>query len=421
MWSKPGNPVPIDPSQVVVGLYVWLDIPWADHPFLTSRLMVRTPKDVAVIKASDPAGRLYYYPERSTAVPPPPNAERAAPAAAERAALATEVELRRQAKGRRQASHSSAQSSAGRNWDAAARATREALTNFAQSPRMAGARMVQLSEQAAKAITHGQRVLLHLLGDKNGKGPYYHALNTMTLSLLLGRHAGLGERDLADLAMGALAHDAGKAQIPVPILQTARRKKFEEDFYRQHVKYSVQLAAQSGVFTSGALAVIADHHEAADGSGWPRGYREAGMPARILALVNRFDRLCTPEAADREPLTPSEALAYMFRHESARFDGGLLGLFISLLGVYPPGTYVQLGNGALGMVVSPGQQSLQPRVLVYSPEMARSAAPILDLAEEPELKIVEALRPSALPPDVLDWLNPQQSMTFFYSTQDHNG
>ena len=32
---------------------------------------------------------------------------------------------------------------------------------------MAGARMVQLSEQAAKAITHGQRVLLHLLGESS--------------------------------------------------------------------------------------------------------------------------------------------------------------------------------------------------------------------------------------------------------------
>ena len=111
MWSKPGNPVAIDPSQVVVGLYVWLDIPWADHPFLTSRLMVRTPKEVAVIKASNPAGRLYYYPERSEVVPPPPDAARAAPAAHEREALANEVELRRQAKGRRQASHSGAQSS----------------------------------------------------------------------------------------------------------------------------------------------------------------------------------------------------------------------------------------------------------------------------------------------------------------------
>jgi hypothetical protein len=141
------------------------------------------------------------------------------------------------------------------------------------------------------------------------------------------------------------------------------------------------------------------------------------MPARILALVNRFDRLCTPEAADREPMMPSEALAYMFRHEPGRFDGGLLGTFVNMLGVYPPGTYVQLSNGSMGMVVTPGQQSLQPRVLVYTPEVSRRDAPLLDLAEEPELRIVEALRPLALPPDVLEWLSPQQAMTFFYSTQ----
>lgn len=421
MWSKPGNPVPIDPSQVVVGLYIWLDIPWADHPFLTSRVMVRTHKDVEVIQASDPKGRLYYYPERSTVVPPPAHAAPWVATGAGRDALVAEMESRRESKSRRQARHSAAQSSAGRNWEAAARATREALTSFAQSPRTAGARLVQLSSQAAKAITHGQRVLLHLLGDKNGKGQYYHALNTMTLGLLLGRQAGLNERELADLALGALAHDAGKGQVPPSILQSSRRRKFEEDFYRQHVQFSLQLAEQSGAFTPGALAVVADHHEAADGTGWPKGTREAGRPALILALVNRFDRLCTPESAERESMTPAEALAFMFRHESARFDEALLGQFINLLGVYPPGTYVQLAHGALGMVVSPGQQSLQPKVLVYSPEMARRDAPLLDLSEEPELKIVEALRPEALPPDVLEWLNPQQSMTFFYSTHEDNG
>ncbi|MGE0331272.1 MAG: HD-GYP domain-containing protein [Ramlibacter sp.] len=421
MWSKPGNPVPIDPSQVVVGLYIWLDMPWADHPFLTSRVMVRTSADVRVIQASDPKGRLYYYPERSTVVPPPVQTARWMATADERDALAAQMESRRESKRRRQARHSAAQSTAGRNWDAAARATREALANFTQSPRTAGARLVQLSSQAARAITHGQRVLLHLLGDRNGKGHHYHALNTMTLGLLLGRHAGLNERELADLALGALAHDAGKAQVPPAILHSPRRRKFEEDFYRQHVRYSLQLAEQSGAFSPGALAVVADHHEAADGTGWPRGTGEAGKPALVLALVNRFDRLCTPEAAERESMTPTEALAFMFRHESARFGAALLGQFINLLGVYPPGTYVQLAGGALGMVVSPGQQSLQPKVLVYSPETARENAPILDLGEEPELKIMEALRPEALPPDVLEWLNPQQSMTFYYSTHEDNG
>ena len=69
MWKKLDKPVPIDPSQVVVGLYVWLDVTWDKHPFFSSRVMVKTEKEVAIIKSLDVAGKFYYYPEQSTAQP----------------------------------------------------------------------------------------------------------------------------------------------------------------------------------------------------------------------------------------------------------------------------------------------------------------------------------------------------------------
>jgi len=59
MWKKPGTPIPIDPSQVVVGLYIWLDISWVDHPFLTSRIMVNTEKEIAMIRSNHVEGKLY--------------------------------------------------------------------------------------------------------------------------------------------------------------------------------------------------------------------------------------------------------------------------------------------------------------------------------------------------------------------------
>ena len=42
----------------------------------------------------------------------------------------------------------------------------------------------------------------------------------------------------------------------------------------------------------------------------------------------------------------------MFTQQKVEFDAELLALFIRCLGVYPPGTVVQLSNGSLGMVVS---------------------------------------------------------------------
>lgn len=425
MWKKPGDPVPIDASQLVVGLYIWLDLKWDEHAFVFTRWTIKTLREVASVQSYNTAGRLYYYPEKSTVMPPPPvltpaalAAEAAAAQAAEKAALVRELLVIEKTKKAKLRLQKDAAARADRAWGKAASATREALLNLPRSPKLAGTQLAELARETAVSIAQGSEVLLHLLGDKTGQGPQFHALNTMTLCMLVGKKARLSERGLADLALGALAHDAGKAQIPVQILKSSARKKHEEEFYRQHVQYSTQFASQSGVFSREALAIIADHHEAMNGSGWPVGKKDLSAGARILALVDRYDRLCTPEAPDREPLMPAEALATIFRNEADKFDPVLVRLLIKLLGVYPPGTVVQLSDGALALVVSPGPQSLKPKVLIYSPELQKDDAPTLDLCSEPDLKIVEAIRPGTLPPDVLEWLNPQQRLSYFFSVNE---
>lgn len=424
MWNKPGQPVPIDPSQVVTGLYVWLDVRWDEHPFLSNRLMVKTAKDVAVIQSLDVSGRLYCYPDKSTApipapVPPPPVTDGQAEAvAAQAAAIAAELKQIEAVKKEKRQRQKDAAARADRAWENAARNTKEALLTLGRSPKAAGELIAALSKETASSIANGQEILLHLLGDKKDQGPQFHALNVLTLCMLVGKKVGLTERELADLAMGALAHDAGKVQVPPQIIKNPHRKKHEEDFFRQHVLFSFQLASTSGAFTKEALAIIADHHEAVNGTGWPRGRRDSTRAARILAAVNRYDNLCTPEAVGVEPLMPAEALARMFKVEGAQFDTALLGALIKLLGIYPPGTVVQLNDSSLALVVAPGPESLRPQVLVYTPEISKDEAPTIELHTEPELKIIEAIRPSTLPPDVLAWLNPQQRLSYFFSVEN---
>lgn len=425
MWNKPGQPIPIDPSQVVVGLYLWLDVRWDEHPFLSNRLMVKTPKDVAVIRSLDIVGRLHYYPDKSSVpvpafVPAAPTAVTdvvAEAAAAEAAAMAAELKQIENAKKEKRQRQKDAAARADRAWENAARNTKEALLTLNRSPKAAGELIAALSKETASAIANGQEILLHLLGDKKDQGPQFHALNVLTLCMLVGKKVGLTERELADLAMGALAHDAGKVQVPPQILKNPNRKKHEEDFYRQHVMFSVQLASTSGAFTREALGIIADHHEAPNGSGWPRGRRDSSRASRILAAVNRYDNLCTPEAIGVDPLMPAEALARMFRLEVAQHDPALLSALIKLLGVYPPGTVVQLSDSSLALVVAPGPESLRPQVLVYTPEIPKDEAPTIELHTEPDLKIIEAIKPATLPPDVLAWMNPQQRLSYFFSVE----
>ncbi|NBU12898.1 MAG: DUF3391 domain-containing protein [Betaproteobacteria bacterium] len=50
--SRADHAYPLHPSQLTVGLYIWVDMPWLDHPFLRSKLMLNTQAEVDEVKAA---------------------------------------------------------------------------------------------------------------------------------------------------------------------------------------------------------------------------------------------------------------------------------------------------------------------------------------------------------------------------------
>lgn len=414
----------MEPSQLAVGIYVWLDLSWTEHPFVTNRFLVKTDKDVAIIQSLDCKGRLYYFPDKGKSALPVPSQNLVASADTDAAqilkqeALARDMARLAKEKKEQMWRQKDAEARTRKAWEAAANGVRDALANMHSSPKVAGEQMRQVSQDTVATVAQGKEVFFQLVANNAAPGPQFHALNTMILCVMVGKKAGLSQTQLADLAMAALAHDAGKSEVPQHILKNAQRKKHEEDFYRQHVHHSVQLATVAGTFSASALAMIADHHETLDGKGWPQKKTDLSAGARVLALVNRYERLCTPEAPAAEAMTPAEALAHLFRQESGKYDKGLLSIMVKMLGVYPPGTVVQLSDESLALVIAPGPNSLQPKVLIYRPELPKDDAPMLSLATQPELKILSAVRPGKLEPEVLAWLDPQQRLAYFFNAAD---
>jgi HD-GYP domain-containing protein (c-di-GMP phosphodiesterase class II) len=422
LWSRSSGAIPMEPSQLAIGIYVWLDLNWTEHPFLANRFLIKTDKDIAIIQSLDCKGRLYFFPDKGKPALPvvvqtTAIAEDAAQNLAQEA-LAREVVQLAKAKKDQLWQQKDAEARTRKAWETAANGVRDALANMSSSPKVAGEQIRQVSGDTAATVAQGKEVFFQLVANADTPGPQFHALNTMILSVMVGKKAGLSQAQLADLAMAALAHDAGKSQVPQHILKNAHRKKHEEDFYQQHVHHSVKLATLAGTFSASALAMIADHHETLDGKGWPNKKTDLSAGTRILALVNRYERLCSPEAPAREALTPAEALAQLFRQESGKYDAGLLSIMVKLLGVYPPGTLVQLSDESFGLVIAPGPNSLQPKVLIYRPELPKDEAPFLSLATQTDVKISAAVRPGKLQPEVLDWLDPQQRLAYFFNSAD---
>jgi len=68
-----------------------------------------------------------------------------------------------------------------------------------------------------------------------------------------------------------------------------------------------------------------------------------------------------------------------------------------MMGVYPPGSVVQLSDDRYAMVVSVNSaRPLKPRIIVHDPGVPKHEALILDLERAPHTSIRRSLKPSAL-------------------------
>ena len=285
-----------------------------------------------------------------------------------------------------------------------------------EHPDQAGASGEALVAESVSQLLQNGESVIRLLSEGVGERNALHPVNVMVVCLLLGRSLGMTAEQLHDLGIAALVHDLGKLALPPNLRQVpAFAPLADRKHYESHVGKSVDLAQRMG-FSDSVLTAISHHHEMADGSGFPSALAGAGIhrAAQVLSLVNQYDRMCNP-AVGVDALTPHEALAIIFAQLKARFDSGVLAAFIRMMGVYPPGSVVQLVNDRYAIVVSVNSsRPLRPKVIVHDASIPKDQAQIIDLESRPDLGIRRSLKPVQLPRDALDYLSPRQRICYFF-------
>ena len=407
----------ITPAQLRVGLHIRLD-GWMEHPFLFSSFKIRNEKQLKTLQSLG-IEALWWLPEKSDATPLPVPATDA-PAPEPMPVVDPEVEaMWREKKERREklARQREAYGRCEKQFNASVGRIKSLLRNLFARPQETLEQAQEVVAEMVDTLLAEKDVLLHLMNAKSGdEGAYYHALNVTMLSLLLAREAGLSAADMRALGLGALLHDMGKERVPSQILlKKTPWTAAEQTFYQQHVVYGLEMAAKLPDLPPGALEVIAQHHEMADGSGFPGKLmaNRIGRLGRIVAIANTYDGYCN-RLNPAEAMTPAEALARMFKREREKFDAELLQHFIRCLGVYPPGSIVQLSNDSIGLVVNvnPGKL-LHPTLLLYDATVPKEEALMLDLNEEPGLAVARTLHPSSLTREIHDYLSPRSRISYY--------
>ncbi len=403
-------------EELRIGMYVQLDGGWLSHPFPLSSFKLTSDEQIATIRGLG-LQQVRWVPEKSD-LPQPEGAEAAPGGEAsaqaqpvESAAEAAARERRAQLDAQRQA-----QQVAERGFSEAARSWREAWDAAAAQPQHAAGVAQALAGKLLDGLRAEGDIAIRLLSAPQGDRQAAHAVNVAIIAMLIGRTLGFEDQEMLDLGTGALVHDVGKLDLPDRVRHIDERfSSAEMKAYREHVAKGVVQGKRMGL-TEGALSVVAQHHEHADGSGFPaRLVADATSPAaRIVAIVNRYDNLCNPALLSRA-LTPHEAVSMLFAQGRGRFDAGVLNAFIRMMGVYPAGSLVQLTDDRFAMVVGVNSsRPLKPRVLVHDPKVPRSEALLLNLEEQTGLGIRRSLPPAKLPPAALQYLDPRPRVAYFF-------
>jgi putative nucleotidyltransferase with HDIG domain len=155
-----------------------------------------------------------------------------------------------------------------------------------------------------------------------------HCERVAFFACVLADSAGFSARSLFWFRIGALLHDIGKIIVPTEVLNKPAKLTEEEwAIMKRHPEAGLELVADID-FPGDIRAIIRNHHERWDGTGYPDRLAGEAIPlaARILCVADVYDALTTTRSY-RPGLTHARA-AEIMRSSPGQFDPDLLETFL---------------------------------------------------------------------------------------------
>ncbi|HEX2056576.1 MAG TPA: HD domain-containing phosphohydrolase [Nitrospiraceae bacterium] len=447
--APPPDPNPSTPllslnsEDLRLGMYIHLNCSWFRHPFSRQQFQLTSESQIATIRGLglpsilvDPAQST---PDSLSHVSHVQLGFAGSPQSAQR----TQDPVA-QAKGRPVPNTSSASSGASRVgqsrtgfrlglrqtaqiYDKTARHLKQAVNDLRTDPEEGLAAAKAVTNQLAHVLMDDQLAgtIVGLLdSSKAEERDIVHALNVSVLAMMIGQHLELSLEDLKILGIGALLHDIGIHQLPDRVQgRHERLPSNEAGSYREHPSLGAALLKDLPSFPHEALQIIESHHERIDGSGYPYRLKEEYLSffTKIVMVADEYDILINHEN-QRLKMTPAEALSHLYRTARGPLSPDVIDALVQTLTVYPPGTIVELLNGAFALVLNINREArMKPLVLLYTSQDKAGAPVIVDLMRDRWRAIARRPPLSELPARVRDYLDMQRWTTYFLEETTDTG
>ena len=164
-----------------------------------------------------------------------------------------------------------------------------------------------------------------------------HCARLQSLSYATGRRLGLSAQRLHLLDIGSYLHDVGKIRVPAEILQKpAALTAKERAVINRHPSFGRALLEETYMRAAGAI--VEQHHERLDGSGYPFGLAgdEILTEAYVVAVADTFDAMTT-DRPYRRALSSRASFAELWRFAGVHYPPAVVAAFVEAVGESDPG------------------------------------------------------------------------------------
>ena len=144
---------------------------------------------------------------------------------------------------------------------------------------------------------------------KHHSQTFQHCLLVTGVAVAFGKSIGLSRADKQRLAFAGMAHDVGKARIPLAILEMPGPLDQDElAVMRQHPVLGAESIQGQPDIAPETLDIVLHHHEMLDGSGYPHGLKgsEISDIVRLMTISDIFGALIERRSY-KPPLTNAAA------------------------------------------------------------------------------------------------------------------
>lgn len=196
----------------------------------------------------------------------------------------------------------------------------------------------------------------------NGKAHYgvTHALHAAIATQLVAQRLGWNGEETRRVFKAALTMNLSMMELQGRLaFQVTALTDQQREAIHDHPAQSVKMLESYGITDTLWLRAVEEHHETPDGRGYPVG--KSSDICDLAGLIRRADIYTAKLSArvNRPALAANEAARALFMQESGH---PMTAALVKEFGVFPPGCYVKLSSGEVGIVIKRGDRADTPIV-----------------------------------------------------------